>query len=459
MIKNVKSIYILKNIFSFLKIKTKFKFMKYNKSLQSILEIGLIDYRRFSKRYIIYEKNGKGKEYDGFEDVLIYEGDFLNGERSGKGKILFKNGKINYIGQFLDGKRHGLGKEYDSNFELKFIGNYLYGGKNGKGKEIDDINNYNKIIFEGEFRNGKKWTGKGYDNYFKELFELKDGKGYVKQVERRYNLVDFLIYEGDYLNGVKHGKGKEYIGDKNKKIIFEGEYFNGKRWTGKAYNEKGELIYELKEGTGFVIEFYSNVMIFQSEVEYIRGEKNGIEKINLMETYRSTLDLEEEFKLKKGPIISEAEYKNGVLNGISKEYRYSGTLKSEIEYINGVKIKGKEFDSHGNLIFDGEYLYGDKLKGKFYINRKLEYEGEFLLDKKWSGKGYDKYGNVIYELINGNGNVKEYTSYGGSLIYEGEYLNGIRNGKGKEYENCKVVFEGEYENGKRKNKNYFCYIY
>ena len=136
------------------------------------------------------------------------------------------------------------------------------------------------------------------------------------------------------------------------------------------------------------------IFIIHSEVEYVRGEKNGIEKINLMETYRSTLDLEEEFKLKKGPIISEAEYKNGVINGISKEYRYSGTLKSEIEYKNGVKIKGKEYDSHGNLIYDGEYLYGDKLKGKLYINRKLEYEGEFLLDKKWSGKGYDKDGNV-----------------------------------------------------------------
>ena len=213
---------------------------------------------------------------------------------------------------------------------MKFIGNYLYGEKNGKGKEIDNINNYDKIIFEGEFRDGKKWTGKVYDNYNKEFFELKEGKGYVKQVERHYNTFNFLIYEGEYLNGLKHGKGKKYIEDENKKIIFEGEYFNGKRWTGKAYNEKGELIYELKEGTGYVKEIYSNFMIFiiHSEVEYVRGEKNGIEKINLMETYRSTLDLEEEFKLKKGPIISEAEYKNGVINGISKEYRYSGTLKS-----------------------------------------------------------------------------------------------------------------------------------
>ena len=155
MIKNVKSIYMLKNIFSFLKTITKFNFIKYNKSLQSKLEIGLIDYRRFSKRYIIYEENGNGKEYDGFEDKLIYEGEFLNGERSGKGKILYKNGKINYIGQFLHGKKHGLGKEYDSNGELKFIGNYLYGEKNGKGKEICYIGIYDKIIFKGEFRKGE----------------------------------------------------------------------------------------------------------------------------------------------------------------------------------------------------------------------------------------------------------------------------------------------------------------
>ena len=193
MIKNVKSIYILKNIFSFLKTITKFNFIKYNKSLQSKLEIGLIDYRRFSKRYIIYEENGMGKEYDGFEDKLIYEGEFLNGERSGKGKILYKNGKINYIGQFLHGKKHGLGKEYDSIFELKFIGNYLYGEKNGKGKEICNIGYYDKIIFKGEFRNGNKWTGKGYDYYGKELFDLKDGKGYVKQVERRYNLFNLIF--------------------------------------------------------------------------------------------------------------------------------------------------------------------------------------------------------------------------------------------------------------------------
>ena len=38
-------------------------------------------------------------------------------------------------------------------------------------------------------------------------------------------------------------------------------------------------------------------------------------------------------------------------------------------------------------------------------------------------------------------------------MYEGEYLNGEKNGKGKEYnENEELIYEGEYINGKRKNK-------
>ena len=73
-----------------------------------------------------------------------------------------------------------------------------------------------------------------------------------------------------------------------------------------------------------------------------------------------------------------------------------------------------------------------------------------IIIKKWNGKGYDENGNIIYELINGTGKVKEY--YDGDLFFEGEYLNGKRNGKGKQYYYGKLVFEGEYLNGKRNGK-------
>ena len=59
-------------------------------------------------------------------------------------------------------------------------------------------------------------------------------------------------------------------------------------------------------------------------------------------------------------------------------------------------------------------------------------------------------GNIIYELSNGKGYIKEYDG-NDELLFEGEYLNGKRNGKGKEYdEDGKLRFEGEYLKGKRK---------
>ena len=60
-----------------------------------------------------------------------------------------------------------------------------------------------------------------------------------------------MIFEGEYLNGKRNGKGKEY--NINGKLIFQGEYLNGKRWNGKGYNKEGHLEYELKNGCGKLI--------------------------------------------------------------------------------------------------------------------------------------------------------------------------------------------------------------
>ena len=60
-------------------------------------------------------------------------------------------------------------------------------------------------------------------------------------------------------------------------------------------------------------------------------------------------------------------------------------------------------------------------------------------------KWYNLDDNMEIEIKDGKGNIKEY--YKGTLIFEGEYLNGERNGKGKEYDNGKLIFKGEYLNG------------
>ena len=46
---------------------------------------------------------------------------------------------------------------------------------------------------------------------------------------------------------------------------------------------------------------------------------------------------------------------------------------------------------------------------------------------KWSGKFLNKNEKTSFEIINGNGFVKEYYS-NVELEFEGEYINGKRNG-------------------------------
>ena len=74
-----------------------------------------------------------------------------------------------------------------------------------------------------------------------------------------------------------------------------------------------------------------------------------------------------------------------------------------------------------------------------------------MFGKKWEGIGYSGLNNIIYELKQGKGFVREYND-DGELLFEGEYLNGKRNGKGKDYWKGKLEFEDEYLNGKRNGK-------
>ena len=128
---------------------------------------------------------------------------------------------------------------------------------------------------------------------------------------------------------------------------------------------------------------------------------------------------------------------------------HNNKITSEIKNGRGILKEFNEYD--GKLRFEGQFLYDQKLKGKYYIDEILEYEGEFLFNKKWNGKGYDIKGNKIYELSNGNGKVKEYGDLFGKLIFEGEYLNGKSNGKGKEfYSDGKLLYKGDYLNGMEK---------
>ena len=375
-IKNIKSTYFIQKLFEYIYEDIKLKLVVYNKNIQKILDINIINYKFMSGKYIVYESNGLAKEYNSYNDELIFKGEYLNRKRNGKGEE-YEDDKLVFSGEYLNSKRNGIGKEY-----------------------YEDI-----LMFEGEYLNGKKWNGKGYSKNGNIIYELKDGNGLVKGYDRKNG----ILFIGFYKNGEKNGKGEEYK-THDKSLIFEGEYYYGRRWNGKKYDDEEEkIILKFENGKGYIKTYY------------------------------------------RGNLFFEGEILNGQLNGTFKNYDLDNNLEIEGEHLNGKKNGKIKKYKNSKLTFDGEYLYGHKKRGKEYIKGILEYEGEYLYDKKWNGKGFDKNGNITYELINGNGKVKEYNEFE-ELIFEGEYLDGKRNGKGKEYSENHLNFEGEYLNGKRNGK-------
>ena len=412
MLPKIKSILNVKKIFQFMQDKRKLKIIKYNKKIKNRLNIELIDYKRFTNRYIIYTENGKGKEYNGINNELLFYGTYLNGVRN------------------------GYGKEYRNSLKV-FEGNFIKGIRNGYGKDYFDDR---RIIFEGEYLNGKRWNGKGAKYYIdgrkQSDTRYDNGNLYVEIDEIKEGLILFV---GETLNGIKNGKGKEYYGTK---LLFEGEYSNGNRKKGKEYfNGKlefeGEYLYNKKwEGKGYDIN--SNIIY-----ELIKGKG----KVKLYDKFNMEL-------------IYEGDYKDTLENGKGCQYNMNKKI-FEGTFENGKRNgEGKEYDGNGLVIFEGTFKNGKRNgEGKEYDeNGKMKFKGKFKNGKRnGEGKEYDENENMIFKGMfkNGekNGEGKEYDAKK-HLKFEGIFENGKRNGKGKEYgKNNNLLFEGEYINGKRKKKN------
>ena len=355
---NIKSFYILKEIFNYLSKSVFLDFINFNKTLQGKFEINIEDYKKFGNRTKIIENNGLGKEYKLNTDILIFEGEYLNGKKNGKGKEYYENGQIKFEGEYLNGKIIE-GKGYDDK-----ANEFLIIEKNGNGTEYFKNG---RIQFEGKYYNGKRWNGIGYNYEGKKEYEIKYGKGYIKEYgyngQKLYegNYIDgkrngkgkeylsfneslnlkkeffqikhqsltlgyFKIFEGEYINGERNGNGKEYY--ENKQVRFEGEYLNGKIWNGKGYDNKGEEVYEIKDGKGYIKEYnYAGELIFEGE--YLNGERNGKGK-------EYGLKITDDFLNRYKTIITfEGEYLNGKRNGKGKEYYEDGKIKFEGEYFKG----------------------------------------------------------------------------------------------------------------------------
>ena len=75
---------------------------------------------------------------------------------------------------------------------------YKNGEKNGKAKERYYLCCFHcgaDIVFIGEYLNGKKWNGIVDDTVYNNHYELKNGKGYIIDINSQ------CFYEGEFING------------------------------------------------------------------------------------------------------------------------------------------------------------------------------------------------------------------------------------------------------------------
>ncbi len=183
----------------------------------------------------------------------IYKGEFHNDEISGYGEYHYKRMTINF-GYWVNSSLLGVGMEKwkDSYYE----GCYLNGQKNGIGKYIWK----NKSKYEGEWKNdningygiyyfsdGRKYTGEWKDNYMNGfgIYKWSNNKRYFgffkKGVKNGFGIFSLLNNKyviGFWKDGMQSGFVK-YINDDKIKYGF---YYDGRRE--KWYDNDNEFLVE-----------------------------------------------------------------------------------------------------------------------------------------------------------------------------------------------------------------------
>ena len=84
MLENIKSSFFMKIIFFHIEERRKLNLVRHNKSIQKILDIAMINYKLLSGKYIIFENKRFGREYESYQNQLIYEGGYFRGEKKVK---------------------------------------------------------------------------------------------------------------------------------------------------------------------------------------------------------------------------------------------------------------------------------------------------------------------------------------------------------------------------------------
>jgi len=397
-------------------------------------------------------------------------------------KIYYTNGTLSSEGYLRNNKPDGYWKTYSDKGVLITEGNR-------KNYELDSLwkfyNDSSKLYMTIYYKNGKK---NGIKTTYNEIGKMEEN--YKDDIKEGFS----ISYYGDtlirkivnFVNGKENGLSKEF--SKEGLIISLVEYKYGfvvGREYINRYNTNGK-----KHGVWKT--FYSNDVV-KYEENYKNGLKDGFFKtfdmegnLLLIKKYIDDILQEDDPDVVKldikidyyesGNIKTVGSYKNNIPEGVRREYRIDGTIESAKIFRNGnitgegiVDEKGykqgkwKEYYETGELKAEGTYKNNEKtgLWKWYYINGKLEQTGNYEEAEKPNGewKWYFENGKVFIEenFYKGklDGFYKEYDSLG-NIITEGQYIEGLEDGKWK-YNLGDLYQEGNYKEGMKEGewKSYY----
>lgn len=253
--------------------------------------------------------DGKGTIFDQ-EGERLFEGEFVNHMKQGNG-IMYLKGQMIYQGEFIQNKKQGNGILY----------------KDGK------------IYYEGHFRN-----------------DLMDGYGILyfeetviapfKKIRAQYPHLNRPHYEGEFVHGMKKGKGRQYY--PSGFLQYEGDFmWNHMQGAGKLY---------YAPETPSTVEIESALTPLYYEGYFFEDMKHGKGKVYA----------------RQGVLEAEGQFKEDAMTGKGTLYYGNGQASYIGDLVNGEKHgRGDYYNEAGKIIYSGEFIHGERLRITPEVEREI----------------------------------------------------------------------------------------
>lgn len=297
---------------------------------------GIIMYRGGVKKndfgHDIYD--GKGTLFDQ-EGELLFEGEFVNHMKQGNG-IMYLKGQLIYQGEFIQNKKQGHGILY----------------KDGH------------IHYEGHFRNDLM-DGYGVLYYEEEVISP------YQTLRAQYPHLNQPQYEGDFVHGMKKGKGKQYY--PNGFLQYEGDFI----WH--HMQGAGKLYYPTESPTAE--ELARGVTNLHYEGHFFEDLKHGKGKVYS----------------RNGILEAEGQFKEDMMTGQGTLYYTNGQASYIGDLVQGKKHgRGDYYNEEGKIIYSGEFINDERLR----ITPEVEQEIAKLQKQLDSLVGLPNAKKELHNLIN-----------------------------------------------------------